>query len=1035
MKLFQLNVFHILAGLITVGVTAGVGAHLVDSTEKPEQRAPVGTRFDRLTSEVWRYRQPFQRRDLQPVPANNPYAEVQPVRDRPERLALSADGTKLYVTLVGTEAVPGHELAVIDIASEAVLKRITVGQRPYLPVLHPDGRFLVVTNELSNYATVIDTCTDTVAGEIPLDYYCQGLAFSRDGKRAWVANRYLDQVLVVDLQTLDNGLTGHVVEVGGFDDKAFYGKTELPDDLLRELRERDLSAEEIQLASRNGVGGINAILRAHCSRCHEEAAGGYVCGADPVVNFLSAVENSIGGQPYESPLIRAVVSTTVGGFGDQSVTPLMHAGEVLFEPADPDLARLAEWIRRGEGGPGIPVGNSGSHPKDVVLSRDGRHLFVGNTGTMDVSVIDVEAQHEVGAIFVQNVAGHVLIAPDHQADRDLLVTLTMGIGFGAAPARDPLGAETWDRNHAAAQFTVLRDPVTTDAYPIDQQHVMGPFEAVDGTWNIKMRDIQNDVVAVDLSRLSIPAFSPGMEMNYLLKPNAYESHAGWVRYTSDTAEATTGDVKGDVPPELQRVHGAFPEWAAVVDDRMYLTMAGTFEVVEWQVQPDASDPAEKLVPLRKFSTGLRPVGIVAGAPKTPAAGKLYVANQIGESISIIDLETGGSHEVPLNTDAEPPLATDAERGELVVHTSVFTSDGDTSCLHCHFRDTGDGRAWGAAETVGQDRDGHLTTGGTLGIPQMRNLYAIQPFYFEGTHRLSEGQAADITEPAGSIDFDRAIWAGDFTHVVSPVPPDERRLMHEELKERVETRSLGDEWYDLEERREEFFRKQSAKYFGKEHEFRDLYRIVGAWMGDSNHLLPNPYDREHPSVRRGEALFNSPSVMCSVCHTPPEFTNKDIGLTNNDRRALPQLTTVSRRDASYTLVSVRAMDVANGLTDFDLESDDVGRVEDKEGSFTTMQLRGIFDRPPVFLHHARTRSLREVLCTPEHPALRRYRLPVLQGTEDVRPGRREIGFNETTARTPAGPLNPQDQAFDTHGGTSHLTARQIEDLLNFMLSIE
>ncbi|MCP4784847.1 MAG: hypothetical protein GY903_21965 [Fuerstiella sp.] len=1038
----RLNLFVVFAGLVSISVATLIGAPADEqsTSEVAFQRdavevVSIGSRFNRLTSEVWRYGQQFQRRDLQPVPANNPHAEPQPLRDRPERLALSADGTKLYVTLAGTEAVPGHEIAVIDVATETVLRRVPVGLRPYVPVLHPDGRFLVVTNELSNYATVIDTKTDKVTGEIPVDYYCQGLAFAEDGKRAWIANRYLDQVLVVQLQTQDDRLKGTVVEVGGFDDDAFFGSTELPPDLLRELSDRELSVAEIQAATRKGIGGINAILRAHCSRCHEEAAGGYVCGADPVVNFLSAVENSIGGQPYESPLIRAVVSTALGGFGDQSVTPLMHAGEVLFDQDDRDLERLVEWIRTSEGGPGIPVGNPGSHPKDVVLSRDGRHLFVGNTGTMDVSVVDVQANHEVGAIYVQNVAGHVLVAPDDETERDLLITLTMGIGFGAAPSRDPLGAETWDRDHPAAQFTVLRDPVTTDAFPIDQQHVMGPFEAVDGTWNIKMRDMQNDVVAVDLSRLSIPTFTPGMDMNYLLKANAYESHPGWVRYTSDTAEATTGDVKGDVPPELQRVHGAFPESAAVNGNRLYLTMAGTFEVVEWLVQPNAKDPAEKLVPLRTFPTGLRPVGIVAGADETPAAGKLYVANQIGESISIIDVETGDSRELPLRTDADPPLITDAERGELIVHSSVFTSDGDTSCLHCHYRDTGDGRAWGAAETVGQDRDGHLTTGGTLGIPQMRNVYAIQPYYFEGTHRLSEGQGADITEPASSIDFDRAIWAGDFTAVVSPVPPDQRRVMHEELKERVETRSLGEQWYDLEERRADFFRQQSVKYFGRKYELQDFYRFVSAWLGDSNHMLPNPYDQDQPSVRRGKTLFNSASVMCSVCHTPPEFTNKDLSLTHNERRALPPLTTISRRDASYTLISVRAMDIANGITEFEMEPDDRGRVEDKEGSFTTMQLRGIFDRPPVFLHHARTRSLREVLCTPEHPGLRRYRLPVLQGSEDVRPGRREIGFNETTARTPAGRLNPQDQTFDTHGGTSHLTARQIEDLLNFMLTIE
>ncbi|RLB46271.1 MAG: hypothetical protein DRJ42_28055, partial [Deltaproteobacteria bacterium] len=159
--------------------------------------APVfrQTRFSTLTSRVWRYRQPFERHDLEPVPTNHPEPEPQPHRDRPERLALSRDGTKLYVTLAGTEAEPGHELAVVNIRDGEVRRRIEVGRRPYQPVLHPGGRYLVVTNELSNYATIIDTLDDRVCGEIPLDYYAQGLAFSRDGGRAWVAIRYLDQVL------------------------------------------------------------------------------------------------------------------------------------------------------------------------------------------------------------------------------------------------------------------------------------------------------------------------------------------------------------------------------------------------------------------------------------------------------------------------------------------------------------------------------------------------------------------------------------------------------------------------------------------------------------------------------------------------------------------------------------------------------------------------------------------------------------------------------------------------------------------------
>lgn len=1036
-KLFLRSIAAIgLLGLIAAMTMGNPGTDSGTRTRRiPADVVRNRTRFSHLTSEVWRYGASFVKRDLPPVANNNPQAEPQPHRDRPTRVTLSADGAKLYVTLAGTEAEPGHQIAVIDVATRKVIKRIDVGSRPYHAVLHPEGRFLVVTNELSNYASVIDASTDDVVGEIPIDYYCQGLAFSPDGRKAWVANRYLNQVLVLDITVGPDTLTGQVHQVGGFDDRAFFGTETIPASIQDALKSRGFELSEVQEQLRKRpLGGINAILRSRCSRCHNEPAGGFVCGPDPVENFLSAVEFSVGGRPEESPLVRAVTPMSMGGYGDQQVTPETHAGGVLLEAGDADLERIIDWIRSAEGGPGIPVGNEGSHPKDVVLSRDGRYLFVGNTGTMDVSIIDVQTEREVTGIFIQNVANHLVLARGADGQPDLLVILTMGAGFGAPNARDPYGAETWDRNHPEAQFTVLRDPVTTDAYPIEQQAVMGPFDAVDGTWNFKMRDIQNDVVAVDLSKLEIPTAATE-SLDYALRANVYESHPEWVRYTSDTVEATTGDIKGDIPPELQRVHGAFPEWAAIASDRLYMTMAGTFEVVEWKIDPDAADPAEKLVPLRSFETGLRPVGIAVGREGTPSAGKLFVANQLSETVSVIDLKTGKRTDIVAGDLTVPAPATDAEKGELIVHTSVFTSDGDTSCLHCHYRDTGDGRAWGAAETVGQDRYGHLTPGGTLGIPQMRNIFAIQPYYFEGTHRLSEGQGADIAEPASSIDFDRPIWAGDFSHIESPVPMSKRRLMHEEIKERVEIRKLGPLWYDLEERREAFFRQQTQRYFGEPAGLRKMYQYVAAWLGNTTHLLPNPYDTEHPSVQRGQRLFNDATVMCSVCHTPPEFTNKSFELTHNDRRALPQLTTTTRRDASYTLVSVRAMDVANGLTDFVMEPEDRGRVEDVEGSFTTMQLRGIFDRPPVFLHHARARSLREVLCTPGHPALRRYRYPVYQGNEQVRDSRREIGFNETTARTPAGPLDPEDQIFDTHGGTSHLTPRQIEDLLNFMLSIE
>jgi hypothetical protein len=106
---------------------------------------------------------------------------------------------------------------------------------------------------------------------------------------------------------------------GGFDDQVFYGNKELSEQTLNDLRIRGYSDEAIQTADKNSTRGINAILRAKCSTCHNYAAGGFISGPDAKSNFLSAVENSIAGEAYGSSLLRAVIPKSLGGFGDGAV--------------------------------------------------------------------------------------------------------------------------------------------------------------------------------------------------------------------------------------------------------------------------------------------------------------------------------------------------------------------------------------------------------------------------------------------------------------------------------------------------------------------------------------------------------------------------------------------------------------------------------------------------------------------------------------------------------------------------------------------
>lgn len=946
------------AALVLLGLLLLAPSVAAPERDVSSHRSPYGL----LTSDRWNYGATYERRDLSPVENPNPDRYPQPHRDRPHGVAVVGD--KAYVALTGLEEAPGSQVAIV---SPQGVKRVEVGLSPWALTLHPDGRHLVVLNRFSNYASVLDTATDAVVGEIPLDFYCMDLVFTRDGRRGYVSNRYLDQVLVLDVQP-GPPFAAAVRPLGGYDEAAFRR--------------------------------LEPALKASCgtSFCHMTPRGGFVAGRDPVENYLSAVESCRPGDPDGSLLLQAVRPVEEGGFADARETANMHAGGVVVR--DPVVRDLAGWVRKARPGPGIPVGNPGSHPGPLALAEP--YLFVGNQGTQDVSVIDVRSQQEVTGIYLQNVVRDLAIY--RGGGRTLLIVASQGLGFGAPGERDPYGGETEDRDDPLAQFTVWRSPETTDALPLEQQQVVGPFDAVDGTAAFKMRDIQSDLVVIDLDRLAIPE-QPGP---YCLAAHRYEAHRDWVRFTSDSAEALREDIRGDIPPDLMRVVGAGPEALAVRGDSLFVAMSGSAEVAEYRLEPHAEEPSDLLVPVRSHPVGLGPRAVACG-PAGVAATATF-----GETLTWL-----GGDTVTVGDLSRPYPDSDAERGELFVAAAHFSADGDTSCTSCHLDNTGDSRGWAAGQAIVQLRDGRLAGGGLLAIPQLRNLAPIQPFYFEGTHTAYEAQFDDAREQCPNGAFAGETPQGDFTHVRSPLV--RRPELHEEIQEKMSLGPRGPEVYDLDERRDEFLRQRTQELFGKAFAFRDMQRFIGEYQVARSGMVPNPYDARNPSVQRGAQLFHGAATGCGVCHVPPSFTNKSATLVT-----MPALTTFTRREKAYTLISPNRVDAVNGRPR-PMEPWDEGRVEAQQGRLTTFQLRGIFDRPASFLHNGLAVSLREAVLTPDHYALQPLRYEPLVGGEPVRPGRREQGFN--TIRGDGGYI------LDTHGATSHLTAAEARDLVHFLLSIE
>ncbi len=984
--------------------------------------------FGLVTSRRWAHGVPYERTTLDPVPNPHPAPEPQPRRDHPYDVVVHPDGTKVYIALQGSELEPGSEVAVYDLLEEAVVGRIELkpadeagaaGSSPYRMALHPAGRHLLVTSRFSNFLSVIDTVRDEVVTEVPADFYCQGITFDATGNTAYVCNRYLDQVFVFDVEASAERFAASMRVLGGLDDEAFFG-----------------SGED---------GGIHGLLVESCGTagCHDQRRGDLLASHDALATYHSVLEHVTPGNSTRSRLLRATIRTRYGGYADREPRYQSHdTGVVVFQrpDTDPRYRRLASWIDAGGPGPGIPVGNPRSKPKVSALSSDGRYLFVGNFGTQDLGIVDLELGREIGGIYLQNGVNDLLVYRSPETGRDALLVTTMGIGFGTAKERAPYTGESWDRDNAGAHYSLWRDTDTMQRLPREEQVVLGPFDAVDGTAEIKFRDLQNDLLFIDVGALDLPAEPPREHLDYVLFANRYEAHRAWVRYTSDTAEATYGDIKGDIPPDLMRVVGAFPEKMAIVGKRLFVTMQCSNQVQEWLIDAEASDPIDYLVPVAIHETGYQPIGIAAGPAGTPAEGQLFVANFLGGSLSIIDPDARISREVTVDPSVRrlPVPATSAERGELLSHTALFSSDQDTSCFHCHSGDLGDSRAWGVSQVLGQefvaedDEQGTLVVGGTMGVPQMRGLFGIQPFFFEGVISVYEPRSM-IMEHCPSDDFLRPTPHGDFTHIGAHYVVEGVDDVQSKMETQVQYDSSN------EERRDEMFRQMSMRLFGKAFKMRDFQRLTGEWQAHEPRLLPNPYDQSNPAIVRGRLLFEDPQVGCVSCHPPPHFAKKDFpGLRN---QAMPARVTFTVRDGSFTLMSKNREDWINGARR-DLEPWDLGRAEEEQGHFTVFPLRGIWDRPPIFLHNGMARTMREVLAPPGHPGLGYFKYEPRIGGVPERPGLREVGFNFTMVAATREPdqvkLHLYSGArigFDTHGGTSQLTRRQIEDLAAFLNSIE
>jgi YVTN family beta-propeller protein len=117
-----------------------------------------------------------------------------PLDQTPRALDLSPDGTRLYFTLAGVDAVQ-----VLETVSHRVIGQIPVGASPHYPRLTPDGHVGLVVSQGPGELAILDPAHNTVSSTVVVGNLPHWIATSADGRTAYVTNEGSNNVSVVDL--------------------------------------------------------------------------------------------------------------------------------------------------------------------------------------------------------------------------------------------------------------------------------------------------------------------------------------------------------------------------------------------------------------------------------------------------------------------------------------------------------------------------------------------------------------------------------------------------------------------------------------------------------------------------------------------------------------------------------------------------------------------------------------------------------------------------------------------------------------------
>ena len=342
----------------------------------------------------------------------------------PREMVLSPDGRRLYVMCEASD-----EVRVVDTNSGKVLQIVAVGHMPRGISLSPDGLQIFVANSWDDTVSVIDAGSLKVVRTLATGFEPNSVITDREGKTLYVANRLSSDISVIDLQSGQETkrlLAGRGASYLALspDGKRLYCThvypqpgahrtppeseiTVIDTDRQRVVERKPLSnvAGVFHIAfSADGKLGVAPQLRPKNLVPLAHVEHGWAFG-DSLALFGDDVHGVVQvpideleryfAMPFSAVITPDKTKLYVSSSGSESITVIDVPRMLSYVhstsgPIANDLSASANYVIAR-----IPVGRN---PKGILLSGDGKRLYVANRLDDSISVIDTSNDVVVSSI-------------------------------------------------------------------------------------------------------------------------------------------------------------------------------------------------------------------------------------------------------------------------------------------------------------------------------------------------------------------------------------------------------------------------------------------------------------------------------------------------------------------------------------------------------------------------------------------------------------------------------------------------------------